>query len=113
MMFTTHMLYKLTILIFFQSSGWRNFKNFYTGFLFTYWKKEFPNLPSYNRFIEIINCVIFHLTLFSQIKSGKQTGIYFIDSTCLPVCHLKRSKRNKTFDEIANMAVRQLAGFLA
>jgi hypothetical protein len=91
----------MTILIFFQSSGWRNFKNYYVGFLSTYWKKEFPKLPSYNRFIEIMNRVIFHLTLFSQLKSGKQTGVYFIDSTCLPVCHLKRSTRNKTFCEIA------------
>ncbi|MCD6039038.1 MAG: transposase domain protein [Gammaproteobacteria bacterium] len=45
--------------------------------------------------------VIFHLILFSQINSGKRTGIYFIDSTCLPVCHLKRSTRHKTFDEVA------------
>ena len=42
-----------------------------------------------------------HLVLFSQIHSGKRTGIYYIDSTCLPVCHLKRSKRHKTFEEIA------------
>lgn len=91
----------MTILIFFQSSGWRNFKNFYTTFLSIYWKNEFPNLPSYNRFIEIMNRVIFQLTLFSQINAGKHTGIYFIDSTCLPVCHLKRSRRHKTFDEIA------------
>lgn len=91
----------MTILIFFQSSSWRNFKHFYIQFLGVYWKKEFPNLPSYNRFIEIMSRVIFHLVLFSQINSGKRTGIYYIDSTCLPVCHIKRSKRHKTFDEIA------------
>jgi hypothetical protein len=91
----------MTILIFFQSSSFRNFKHFYTGFLCVYWKNEFPILPSYNRFIEIMNRVIFHLTLFAQVRSGKHTGIYYIDSTCLPVCHLKRSRRHKTFDEIA------------
>jgi hypothetical protein len=91
----------MTILIFFQSSGWRNFKHFYIQFLCVYWKKEFPNLPSYNRFIEIMNRIVFHLVLFSQVNSGKRTGIYYIDSTCLPVCHLKRSRRHKTFDEIA------------
>lgn len=91
----------MTILIFFQSSGWRNFKHFYVQFLCVFWKKEFPNLLSYNRFIEIMNRVIFHLVLFAQINSGKKTGIYYIDSTCLPVCHLKRSRRHKTFDEIA------------
>ena len=44
---------------------------------------------------------MFHLLLFSQVKSGKRTGIYYIDSTCLPVCHLKRSRRHKTFQDIA------------
>lgn len=48
-----------------------------------------------------MNRIIFHLILFSQINSGKRTGIYYIDSTCLPVCHLKRSRRHKTFEEIA------------
>lgn len=41
------------------------------------------------------------MTLFTQLKSGKRTGIYYIDSSCLPVCHLKRSKRHKTFIAIA------------
>lgn len=91
----------MTILIFFQSSSFRNFKIFYTNFLCRYWSKEFPKLPSYNRFIEIMNRVIFHLVLFSQINSGKRTGIYYIDSSCLPVCHLKRSRRHKTFKEVA------------
>jgi Transposase DDE domain len=90
----------MTILICFHSSGFRNFKIFYK-FLSEYFFKAFPNLPSYNRFIEIMKRVIFHLILFSQINSGKRTGIYYIDSTCLPVCHLKRSKRHKTFEEIA------------
>ncbi len=91
----------MMILILFQSSHWRNFKNYYNHFLLIYYKTAFPKLPSYNRFIEIMKRVIFHLILFSQVNSGKRTGIYFIDSTCLPVCHLKRSTRHKTFDDIA------------
>lgn len=91
----------MVILILFQSSRWRDFKNYYTNFLSTFYKKEFPNLPSYNRFLEIMKRVIFHLIFFAQIRSGKRTGIYYIDSTCLPVCHIKRSRRHKTFDEVA------------
>lgn len=91
----------MTILILFQSSRWRDFKNYYNQFLCNYYKKEFPTLPSYHRFLEIMKRVIFHLILFAQIRSGKRTGIYYIDSTCLPVCHIKRSRRHKTFDEIA------------
>jgi hypothetical protein len=91
----------MTILIFFQSSSFRNFKHFYNDFLCVYWKKAFPTLPSYNRFIEIMNRVICPLTLFTQLLAGRRTGFYFVDSTCLPVCHLKRSTRHQTFDDIA------------
>ena len=90
----------MTIQILFQMVGYRNFKTFY-GFLQAYWKTYFPQLPSYQRFIELIPRAIFPLTLFTQCKGGKKTGIYYIDASCLPVCHLKRSKRNKVFKEIA------------
>jgi hypothetical protein len=91
----------MTILVFFQASGYRNFKLFYQGLLGRYFKRAFPKLPSYNRFIEIMNRVMFHLVLYAKLNAGKRTGIYYIDSSCLPVCHLKRSKRHKTFDAIA------------
>jgi hypothetical protein len=91
----------MTILILFQSTRFRDFKNFYQGFVSRYWHDYFPSLPSYPRFIVLIRRVIFPMTLFTQIKGGKRTGIYYIDSSCLPVCHLKRSRRHKTFDEIA------------
>jgi len=91
----------MTIQILFQMMGYRNFKTFYTYFLQTYWKKYFPKLPSYQRFTELISSAIFPLTLFIQFKSGKKTGIYYIDGSCLPVCHIKRSSRNKVFKEIA------------
>jgi Transposase DDE domain len=91
----------MTVQILFQMIGYRNFKIFYTGFLQNYWLHYFPNLPSYNRFVELIPRAILPLTLFTQFKCGKKTDIYYIDSSCLPVCHLKRSKRNQVFDTIA------------
>lgn len=91
----------MTIQILFQMIGYRNFKTFYTAFLLPYWGKYFPDLPSYNRFIELMGRSFFSLVLYTQIKSGKKTGIYYIDGSCLPVCHLKRSSRNKVFSEIA------------
>jgi hypothetical protein len=91
----------MTIQILFQMVGYRNFKTFYTCFLQTYWKHYFPELPSYSRFVELISLALLPLTLFTQFKSGKKTGIYYIDGSCLPVCHIKRSKRNKVFKEIA------------
>ena len=91
----------MTVQILFQMVGYRNFKTFYTSFLQIYWKQYFPRLPSYQRFVELTHRSLYPLTLFAQLKSGKKTGIYYIDGSCLPVCHLKRSKRNKIFREIA------------
>ena len=34
-------------------------------------------------------------------KMGKKTGIYYVDSTAMPVCHNLRIKRHKVFDGIA------------
>ncbi len=31
----------------------------------------------------------------------KKTGIYFIDSTLIKVCHIKREKQHKVFDGLA------------
>ena len=91
----------MTVQILFKMVGYRNFKTFYTSFLQIYWKQYFPRLPSYQRFVELTHRALYPLTLFAQLKSGKKTGIYYIDGSCLPVCHLKRSKRNKVFREIA------------
>jgi hypothetical protein len=91
----------MTILLMFHFVRFRDFKTFYVDFLEPYWRSYFPHLPSYSRFITLMKRAIFPMTLFTQLRSGKRTGIYYIDSSCLPVCHLKRSKRHKTFDAIA------------
>lgn len=92
----------MTILVMFQMSKFRDFKNFYRGWLCVYHAPYFPRLPSYERFVNLMKRAIFPLTLFTQLNSGKRTGLYYIDSSCLPVCNLKRSKRHKTFDTIAD-----------
>ena len=91
----------MTILVMFHMIRFRDFKTFYCGYVQRYCRSDFPGLPSYERFIVIMKRAIFPLLIFTQLRSGKRTGIYYIDSSCLPVCHLKRSKRHKVFDEIA------------
>ena len=91
----------MTILLMFHHVRFRDFKTFYEGYVQRHWLHAFPHLTSYSRFITIMKQAIFPMTLFAQIHSGKQTGIYYIDSSCLPVCHLKRSKRHKTFEQVA------------
>ena len=42
----------MTVLIWFHSSHYRDFKAFYLEHVCVYLKAEFPNLPSYQRFVE-------------------------------------------------------------
>jgi hypothetical protein len=101
----------MTILIMFQMVRFRDFKTFYCSFVQVYWCDYFPHLPSYNRFVELIKHAVFPMTLFTQLKSGKRTGIYYIDSSCLPVCHLKRQNRHKTFADLAGFGRTSIGWF--
>jgi hypothetical protein len=52
---------------------------------------EFPTLVSYNHFVELQQRVTLPLVLFLKTcRMGSCTGISFIDSTALKVCHIKR-----------------------
>ncbi len=87
----------MTILVAFHQSQCRNFKAFYCGFVCQYWKGAFPGLVSYNRFVEFIPSVL--VLLFDYLKSlfGRCTGISFVDSTALAVCHNRRIRQHKVF----------------
>ena len=90
----------MAIVISFQTSGYRTFKQYYLAVQIT-WKKLFPKMPSYNRFVELMPRILVQLTLFLFAHKGKVTGISFIDSTVIKVCNVKRAKRNKVFKNVA------------
>lgn len=95
----------MTIMVtFHESRGFRHFKSFYnlsvrstsTGMI-----GLFPNLVSYNRFVELQKSAIIPLTYFLKTRFGYNTGIAFIDSTKIVVCHNKRINSNKVFKNLA------------
>ncbi len=43
----------MTILICFHRSGFRNLKTFYNSVIGVYRRRDFPDLLSYNRFVEL------------------------------------------------------------
>ncbi|WP_435273829.1 IS982 family transposase [Psychrobium sp. nBUS_13] len=91
----------MTIVILFHMSNHRDFKNYYIGFIQRFYKKQFPYLLSYTRFLEVMPTTLVPLcSYFSAIK-GQPTGLEFIDSTSIKVCHNLRIPRHKTFDGIA------------
>lgn len=91
----------ITILILFHSSKYTDFKAFYTLSILGHLKEYFPNAVSYNRFIELKKSVLIPMLILLNAMEGKKTGLYFIDSTTLRVCHIKREKQNKVFKNIA------------
>ena len=65
-------------------------------------KPDFPNAVSYNRFVELEQRVFFKLVFFLKLFAfGRCTGIGFVDSIMIPVCHNLRRYANKVFKGVA------------
>lgn len=90
----------LTILILFQMSGWRCFKYFYI-YLLQCHKQDFPKLLSYSRFVEIKGRYIVPLTSFLNYHLAECSGISYVDSTPIKICHNKRIYTNRVFKGMA------------
>jgi hypothetical protein len=90
----------MTIVIAFHGSGYKTFKEFYLKQVLPYWQREFPNLSSYNRFVELIPGSLMLLTCFLNTRMGKMTGIALIDSTPIEVCHPCRANSHKVFGDL-------------
>ena len=91
----------MTILIAFHQNHYRNFKHFYLDHVTKHWHSAFPKLPSYQRFVEWIPSTLIPLCVYLQRCYGSCTGIGFIDSTSLKVCHNRRIKRHRVFKGLA------------
>lgn len=92
----------MSILILFHYGQFTNLKSFYQYYVRVHLKDLFPDLVAYNRFVELQKKVAVPLMLFLKHKGlGKSTGINFIDSTHLKVCHNRRIHQHKTFETIA------------
>lgn len=96
-----HLSEIMTILVMFQLSHYKCFKDFYINSIQEIYQKEFPKLLSYNRFVELMPSAFMPLLVLIHSLKGKETGKYFTDSTKLAVCHNLRINRNKVFKDCA------------
>ena len=87
----------ITIAIAFHGSGFRTFKEFYTLCVQPHWRGAFPHLVSYTRFVELMPWCLMLLCCFLHTRLGEVTGISFIDSTPIEVCHPCRARAHKVF----------------
>lgn len=100
-----------TIVVLFQMSHYRTFKDFYCGCVLQDMKSYFPHALSYTRFVDSKSAAFMVLAAYLLSKTGKQTGLYYLDSTTLRVCHNKRIYRNKVFKGIAERSKSTMGWF--
>jgi|SRR6185503_7772480 len=91
----------MTILLLFHRSNYRTFKHFYLNHVIPILKPFFPQLVGYPRFVQMISEVFFPIFCFVKEHQGELTGTYFIDSTVLTTCHVKRASSHKVFKGVA------------
>ena len=102
----------MTILVNFHMSGFRTFKDYYIKYVCTSLRREFPWLVSYNRFVELMpGALVPLITYLQRCRFGKTTGISFIDSTTLKVCHNRRIHQHKTFKAVAQRGKTSMGWF--
>ena len=91
----------MTLIVMFHSSSYRNFKAYYTEQVLKQYTWAFPRLVSYQRFVELMPRALVPLCGYLQSRKGQCSGISFIDSTSLRVCHNRRIHSHKVFEGCA------------
>ena len=91
----------MTIIVLCHSSRFRHFKAFYQGVVLALLRPAFPKASCYARFIALTSHVWVPLAVFLLSRMGRGTGIYYVDSTALAVCHNRRIDRHKVFAGLA------------
>jgi hypothetical protein len=91
----------LTIIIYYQISGYKNFKLYYQWHVQIHMKNDFK-LVSYNRFVELMQEAMLPLMFYFKVFGTRDcTGISIVDSIPIKVCHIKREYSNKVFKNLA------------
>jgi hypothetical protein len=101
----------MTILILLHRSNYRTFKHFYQEYVCIALRQDFPKLVSYNRFIELIPGTFVPLCAYLQSRKGEVTGIAFVDSTPLKVCHNRRISQHHVFKDLAQRGKTSIGWF--
>jgi hypothetical protein len=101
----------MTLVILFHLSHYRTFKDYYQDCVLKELRLYFPQVVSYNRFLELMQIAILPLSAYLKAKAGEKTGLYYVDASALPVCYNKRINRNKVFKDLASMGKTTMGWF--
>jgi hypothetical protein len=93
----------MTLLVYYQLSGYKNFAYYYNKMVVSNLSTYFPKLVNYKSFLSLIPCCLDQLYMYAlwQSSLSEKTGIYYVDSKKLPVCHNRRIHNHKVFQGVA------------
>ena len=91
----------MTLVVHFHQKRFRDFKTYYTQYVQIYLRREFPKLISYGRFVQLLPRILIALCDYLQHCYGQCTGIAFVDSSALKVCHNRRISQHRMFQGVA------------
>lgn len=103
----------ITIFVWYFFSGYKTFKDYYTKHVKVYMKEEFPNAPSYTRFLELKNNAFMPILLYALTRNQNEAyeGLSIADSFPLEVCHNRRIHNHKTMKNLAKRGHTSLGFF--
>lgn len=93
----------ITLLVYCHHLGYKNFEYFYRRLVLSQMRTYFPDLVSYERFIELLprQAATLHVLTKYLCLSSQRTRCYFADSKKLPVWANRRIHNHKVFAHIA------------
>lgn len=101
----------MTIMIHFHQSRYRHFKAYYTQYVQEHLHREFPRLVSYERFVGLMPGALIPLCAYLVNCYGSGSGVSFIDSTPIAVCHNRRIASHRVFAGIAQRGKTSMGWF--
>ena len=73
--------------------------------------REFPQAVSYQRFVELMPTTVGPLCAYLQTCLGDCSGLSFVDSTALAVCHNRRIRQHRVFRDVAQRGKTSMGWF--
>ncbi len=101
----------MTIVIHFHQLRFRDFKTYYLVYVLRHLRREFPQAVSYQRFVELMSTALGPLCAYLHTCYGHCTGISFVDSTPLAVCHNRRIGQHRVFRNLAQRGKTSMGWF--
>lgn len=101
----------MTILVYFHQMRFRDFKRYYLAYVCAHLHREFPHAVSYQRFVELMPGTVGPLCAYLQTCLGTCSGLSFVDSTALAVCHNRRIHQHRVFRGMAQRGKTSMGWF--